>query len=165
MIGRAGEPRAASLNPAARKAAVVPVQANTGGISRVSLDSKVELSLSDTVAQVGAPEVWADGLDGTGVTVAVLDTGVDVEHPDLADRVMQTESFVPGQSVTDVDGHGTHVASTIAGTGAASDGVEKGVAPGAQLVVGKVLGDDGFGAESWIIDGMEWAANHAPVSR
>ncbi len=135
----------------------------TGGIARVSLDSKVELSLSDTVAQVGAPEVWAEGLDGTGVTVAVLDTGVDVEHPDLADRVTQTESFVPGQTVTDVDGHGTHVASTIAGTGAASDGVEKGVAPGAQLVVGKVLGDDGFGAESWIIDGMEWAATRAPI--
>ena len=134
-----------------------------GGIARISLDSKVEASLSDTVAQVGAPEVWADGLDGSGTKVAVLDTGVDVEHPDLADRVVQTQSFVPGETVVDVNGHGTHVASTIAGTGAASEGVEKGVAPGAHLVVGKVLSDGGSGAESWIIDGMEWASEQAPI--
>jgi subtilisin family serine protease len=134
-----------------------------GGIARVSLDSQVEASLSDTVAQVGAPEVWTDGLDGTGTTVAVLDTGVDVEHPDLADRVTQTQSFVPGETIVDANGHGTHVASTIAGSGAASDGVEKGVAPGARLVVGKVLSDGGTGAESWIIDGMEWASSQAPI--
>ena len=135
----------------------------TGGIARISLDAQVQASLSDTVAQVGAPEVWADGLDGTGTTVAVLDTGVDVDHPDLADRVTTTQSFVPGETVRDVNGHGTHVASTIAGTGAASGGTEKGVAPGAHLVVGKVLSDGGSGAESWIIDGMEWAATQAPI--
>ncbi len=135
----------------------------TGGIARVSLDSKVEASLTDTVAQVGAPDVWADGLDGSGTTVAVLDTGVDVGHPDLADRVTQTRSFVPGETVTDVNGHGTHVASTIAGTGVATDAEEKGVAPGAHLVVGKVLSDGGSGAESWIIDGMEWASTQAPI--
>jgi hypothetical protein len=64
----------------------------------------------------------------------------------------------PGQDVTDRHGHGTHVASTIAGTGAASDGKEKGVAPGAELHIGKVLGNDGSGQDSWILAGMEWAA-------
>ena len=63
----------------------------------------------------------------------------------------------------DVNGHGTHVASTVLGTGAASDGLERGVAPGARLIVGKVLADEGFGQDSWIIDGMEWAAAHADV--
>ena len=65
---------------------------------------------------------------------------------------------MPGETVTDVNGHGTHVASTVAGTGAASDGKEKGVAPGADLAIGKVLNDAGSGAESWIIEGMEWGA-------
>ena len=93
----------------------------------------------------------------------MLDTGVDTSHPDLAGQVSTTQSFVPGENTDDYNGHGTHVASTIAGTGAASGGTEKGVAPGADLVIGKVLGNDGFGQESWIIDGMEWAATHADV--
>ena len=69
-----------------------------------------------------------------------------LDHPDLAGQVDDTASFVPGETIDDGNGHGTHVASTIAGTGAASGGDEKGVAPGADLLVGKVLGDDGFGA-------------------
>ncbi|MBD3923280.1 S8 family serine peptidase [Nocardioides cavernae] len=135
----------------------------SGGIAKIHLDEKVEASLADTVAQVGAPDAWAEGLDGTGVTVAVLDTGVDQTHPDLAEQVTQTRSFVPGETVTDVDGHGTHVASTVAGTGAASDGREKGVAPGADLAIGKVLDNGGSGAASWIIEGMEWGASVADV--
>ncbi|WP_165355130.1 S8 family serine peptidase [Nocardioides oleivorans] len=134
-----------------------------GGIAKIHLDGKVEASLADSVAQVGAPEAWADGLDGTGTTVAVLDTGIDPTHPDVADQLAQTRSFVPGEEITDVNGHGTHVASTVAGTGAASGGKEKGVAPGADLAIGKVLNDAGSGAESWIIEGMEWGASVAPV--
>ena len=93
----------------------------------------------------------------------MLDTGVDLNHPDLADVVVDTESFVPGEDITDLHGHGTHVTSTVAGSGAASDGAQTGVAPGTDVVVGKVLGNDGYGLESWIIDGMEWAADHADV--
>jgi subtilisin family serine protease len=135
----------------------------TAGIRKIWLDGRVEATLADSVAQIGAPQAWAAGYDGTGTTVAVLDSGVDDEHPDLAAQIDAELSFVPGETTKDVNGHGTHVASTVLGTGAASSGVEKGVAPGARLIVGKVLGDDGFGQDSWIIDGMEWAAAHADV--
>ncbi|MFJ3666778.1 S8 family serine peptidase [Streptomyces sp. NPDC090106] len=133
----------------------------TGGVAKVWLDGKAEATLADSVAQIGAPEVWQGGNTGQGVDVAVLDTGYDQDHPDLKDAVTDTASFVPGEDVTDRNGHGTHVASTIAGNGAASDGAEKGVAPGVDLHVGKVLADEGYGYDSWILAGMEWAARDA----
>ncbi|GHB04894.1 S8 family serine peptidase [Streptomyces termitum] len=130
----------------------------SGGIQRLWLDGRVDTLLDKSVPQIGAPEAWAGGYDGTGVKVAVLDTGIDTTHPDLADRIADSRSFVPGETVRDGHGHGTHVASTIAGSGAASGGSYKGVAPGARLVIGKVLDDGGSGSESGIIEGMEWAA-------
>ncbi|WP_330246823.1 S8 family serine peptidase [Streptomyces sp. NBC_00562] len=135
------------------------------GIAKVWLDGKVKADLADTTKQIGAPQVWESGDTGQGVDVAVLDTGVDTQHPDIVGQVAASTSFVPDQDVEDHNGHGTHVASTIAGTGAASDGKEKGVAPGARLHVGKVLGNDGSGQESWVLAGMEWAARdqHAKV--
>ncbi|MEU7022147.1 S8 family peptidase [Streptomyces sp. NPDC046203] len=131
----------------------------SGGIQHVWLDGRVEALLDKSVPQIGAPEAWAAGYDGTGVKVAVLDTGVDATHPDLAGRIEESRSFVPGETARDGHGHGTHVASTIVGSGAASGGTYKGVAPGAKLMVGKVLGDDGSGSESSIIEGMDWAAH------
>ncbi|MFF0290409.1 S8 family serine peptidase [Streptomyces sp. NPDC005262] len=135
------------------------------GVAKVWLDGKVKADLADTTAQIGAPQVWAAGDTGQGVDVAVLDTGVDTRHPDLVGQVSASTSFVPDQDVEDHNGHGTHVASTIVGTGAASDGKEKGVAPGARLHVGKVLANDGSGQESWVLAGMEWAARdqHAKI--
>jgi subtilisin family serine protease len=135
------------------------------GIAQIWLDGQVTPSLEESTAQIGAPEVWGAGNTGQGVSVAVLDTGIDTTHPDFAGRIAASASFVPGQEVTDRNGHGTHVASTIAGTGAASGGTERGVAPGATLSVGKVLGDDGPGQLSWVIAGMEWAAReqHAKI--
>ncbi|WP_030488001.1 S8 family serine peptidase [Micromonospora chokoriensis] len=129
------------------------------GVARVWLDGKVRPTLEHSVPQIGAPTAWAAGRDGAGVKVAVLDTGVDATHPDLADRIVEAQDFTGGGSARDGHGHGTHVASTIAGSGAASEGLRKGVAPGARLLVGKVLDDAGSGSNSAIIAGMEWAAH------
>ncbi|PYC64289.1 peptidase S8 [Micromonospora arborensis] len=129
------------------------------GVARIWLDGKVRPTLEHSVPQIGAPAAWAAGRDGTGVKVAVLDTGVDATHPDLAGRIAEARDFSGVGSARDGNGHGTHVASTIAGSGAASGGLRKGVAPGAQLLIGKVLDDGGSGSDSAIIAGMEWAAH------
>ncbi|MET8468628.1 S8 family serine peptidase [Streptomyces sp. NPDC006422] len=128
------------------------------GIGKVWLDARVTADMEQSNAQIGTPKAWDAGLTGKGVKVAVLDTGYDTTHPDLASRVTESKSFIAGEEVTDRNGHGTHVSSTVGGSGTASDGKEKGVAPDATLAVGKVLSDDGYGIESEIIAGMEWAA-------
>ncbi|GAB3165258.1 S8 family serine peptidase [Amycolatopsis stemonae] len=143
----------------ASKANAAAFWASSGNVERISLDRRVRVSLDRSVPQIGAPEAWAAGFDGTGTTVAVLDTGYDPTHPDLAGRVSEAVNFTTSPDTTDHFGHGTHVASTIAGSGAASGGRLKGAAPGARLLVGKVLDDDGFGYESWVLAGMEWAAH------
>ncbi|WP_327713141.1 S8 family serine peptidase [Streptomyces sp. NBC_00464] len=137
----------------------------SGGVEKIWLDARVDAAMETSNAQIGTPAAWEAGLTGKGVKVAVLDTGVDLTHPDLTDRVSETRSFIDGQEVADRHGHGTHVSSTVGGSGAASDGKEKGVAPGAELAVGKVLNDQGSGTESQIIAGMEWAAKdvHAKI--
>ncbi len=133
------------------------------GLAKIWLDRRTSASLDESRGQIGVPSAWQAGVDGSGAKVAVLDTGYDTGHPDLAGQVSAARSFVPGESVQDGKGHGTHVASTIAGTGAASDGRYAGVAPGADLLVGKVLSNSGFGQDSWIIAGMEWAGANADV--
>ena len=128
------------------------------GLTKIWLDGKVHATLAQSTAQIGAPDAWAAGYDGTGVKVAVLDTGADQSHPDLAGRISEAVSFVPGETTDDGNGHGTHTASTVGGSGAASGGLEKGVAPGANLIIGKVLSNEGQGDDSWVIAGMQWAA-------
>jgi subtilisin family serine protease len=133
------------------------------GIAKVWLDRRTFASLDESRDQIGVPSAWRAGVDGSGAKVAVLDTGYDTGHPDLAGQVSAARSFVPDEPVQDGQGHGTHVASTIAGTGTASSGRYAGVAPGADLLVGKVLSNGGWGLDSWIIAGMEWAGANADV--
>ncbi|MCP2331215.1 S8 family peptidase [Actinoalloteichus caeruleus] len=125
--------------------------------TRVLLDGRVRATLDQSRDLVGASEAWDAGHTGDGVTVAVLDTGYDTGHPDLDGRVVAAENFSDAEDVQDRRGHGTHVAATIAGTGAASDGRYAGVAPDADLVVAKVLDDQGQGWTTDIIAGAEWA--------
>ncbi|NUR94777.1 MAG: S8 family peptidase, partial [Kribbellaceae bacterium] len=123
----------------------------------VWLDGKREVTLDQSVPQIGAPTAWKAGFTGKGVPVAVLDTGIDKSHPDLATQVVGTKNFTDSPD-GDHFGHGTHVASTIAGTAAASNGRYKGVAPDARLYDGKVCDDGGSCQDSAILAGMEWAA-------
>ncbi|MFD3660970.1 S8 family serine peptidase [Streptomyces sp. NPDC058659] len=134
-----------------------PKARSAAGIEKLWLDRKVQATLEQSTKQVHAPEAWTAGYDGTGTKVAVLDTGADTEHPDLKGRVTASENFTDSATAGDRQGHGTHTISTVGGSGAASDGKKKGVAPGAELLNGKVLNDSGSGAASWIIAGMEWA--------
>ncbi|HEX4048667.1 MAG TPA: S8 family serine peptidase, partial [Elusimicrobiota bacterium] len=112
------------------------------------------------VARVGAPQVWAR-TQGAGATVAVIDTGIDATHPDLAGQVAGGVNILDPQHPDDWkddEGHGTHVAGTIAGSG--KNGGIAGVAPMAKLYAVKVLDKDGNGNYSDVIAGIEWAMNH-----
>ncbi|MFI5682179.1 S8 family peptidase [Streptomyces cellulosae] len=133
------------------------------GVARVWLDGRftaraVQGEASGNVTQIGAPDAWAAGYDGKGVKVAVLDTGVDTTHPDLASLVTESKDFSGTGSTDDRIGHGTHVAATVAGSGARSGGLYRGVAPGAEILNAKVLDDSGEGSASSVIAGLEWAA-------
>ncbi|MEE1741880.1 S8 family serine peptidase [Streptomyces sp. BE147] len=134
-----------------------PQRTTAAGIDRVWLDGVRRASLDRSVGQIGAPAAWKAGYTGKGVKIAVLDTGVDATHPDLKDQILASKNFTASPDTKDRVGHGTHVSSIAAGTGARSAGKFKGVAPDAKLLEGKVLDDDGFGDDSGILAGMEWA--------
>lgn len=108
---------------------------------------------------IAAPEIWENS-KGKGITVAILDTGCDVTHPDLSERIIGGRNFTrddDGQPdvYIDYNGHGTHVVGTIAaihnGTGVV------GVAPEASLLILKVLDKSGSGQYDWIINGINYA--------
>jgi subtilisin family serine protease len=174
----------AAMASAVRRAGQASPRA-TGGIRYVWLDRTIRLDdampvraflraddmarrgsvLDHNLVQIGAPFAWRHGDTGAGVRVAVLDSGVDAAFPDLRGQIVAERNFTSSHPrvVTDVVGHGTFVASLIAGTGTAAHGERRGVAFGARLVIGKVIGNQGFGLESWAIAGMQWAAARARV--
>ncbi|OLB82750.1 MAG: hypothetical protein AUI14_00075 [Actinobacteria bacterium 13_2_20CM_2_71_6] len=127
-------------------------------LSKVWLDGLRKPALDVSVPLIGAPTAWQAGFTGEGVTVAVLDTGIDDTHPDLAGKVVDRANFTQEPDALDHVGHGTHVASTIAGTGAASGGRFKGVAPGAKLYDGKICDASATCPDSAILQGMSWAS-------
>ncbi|CAM5292579.1 MULTISPECIES: S8 family peptidase [Streptomyces] len=146
------------------KTASTPAAARSAGsltgVKKVWLNGLSHVDLEQSVPRIGAPVAWERGYDGTGVTVAVLDTGIDATHPDVSASIVgQTDFTGSPHGAKDGHGHGTHVASTVLGSGAASKGLRKGVAPGAKLLVGKVCNDAGECPDDAIIAGMDWAAH------
>ena len=90
--------------------------------------------------------------------MAVIDSGIDKNHPDLIGKVVAEKNFLADEiTADDLLGHGTMVAGIIAGSGAASNGKYKGIAPGAKLISVKVIDGKGDGKVSDIIAGIEWA--------
>ncbi|WP_040209038.1 S8 family peptidase [Neobacillus jeddahensis] len=111
------------------------------------------------VELIQSPKVW-ETTKGKGMTVAILDTGCDLTHPDLKERIIGGRNFTNDDKgnkevYRDYNGHGTHVAGTIAATFNQSGVV--GVAPEANLVIIKVLDKNGSGQYEWIINGIHYA--------
>ena len=82
------------------------------GVTKLRLDRKIRASLDQSVPQIGAPEAWRAGLDGAGVTVAVLDTGIDTTHPDFAGRITGSRNFTPDPDARDGFGHASSLAES-----------------------------------------------------
>ena len=159
------------LDSAAADAAAV----DGGGLAAGQTVNAVTASSTATNATYGvemvrAPEVWQEfDTRGEGATVAVLDTGIDPDHPDLNvsgwaeyDSNGNLVSEGPENAYDDgEDGHGTHVAGTVAGGNASGTAI--GVAPGAELYGIKVLGSDGSGSFGQVVAGMEYATENESV--
>lgn len=132
-----------------------------------SVDAPVE-EAAEPVAEDTAELTW--GLQvtnaatvaesGAGITVAVLDTGLDLEHPDFVGRDVLAQSFVEGETAQDANGHGTHCIGTSCGALTPETGPRYGVAHEARILAGKVLGDAGSGTDAEILAGMNWAVEN-----
>jgi len=129
-------------------------------VKYIEKDITFNATLDKSTGISGVPQVWDNGYTGKGVKVAVIDTGIDASHPDLKGKITGWVDYVNGKtSPYDDFGHGTHCAGIIAGTGAASKGKYRGVAPDAQLIGVKVLSKDGTGGLTAILRGVEYAMN------
>lgn len=152
--------------------------AEQDNIAHIFLDKRVYVCLNESVPIIKPQASWQQlenqfglELNGTNIKIAVLDTGIDKNHKDLDDlddnpittdpKVIAEECFTDEDYTWDGYGHGTHCASIAAGTGEASNYTYVGVAPGAQILNGKVLTDSGDGYDSWIISGIEWAVTQS----
>jgi serine protease AprX len=148
-------------------AANVTALSNQFNVSYISLDRSVTGMLDYSTAAVNAPSAWDSGWDGTGVGVAIIDSGI-YPHPDLLSaqtqrsRIVYRQTFIGGAQQNDDYGHGTHVAGIVAGTGATSDvpgssHVLRGVAPNANLLDLRVLDQNGSSNDSAVIQAIQTA--------
>ncbi|HET8796747.1 MAG TPA: S8 family serine peptidase, partial [Thermoanaerobaculia bacterium] len=146
-------------------------------VRAVSIDDGGEGAMLESLPVVGIDLVRAQGLDGSGVTIAVLDTGIDTDHPDFAGRVVAQQCFCdngdgtgccPGGekersgagAAEDDHGHGTHVSGIIAGGGNVAP---TGIAPKAAIVSVKVMnGANKFRSFTQIFRGLEWILHAHP---
>jgi serine protease AprX len=137
-------------------------------VAHLSVDRLIVGSLERTGATIGSTAARADyGLDGSGLTIATIDSGVTPWHDDLADSAAATQrvdrfvDFVNSQTAPYDDyGHGTHVAGIIAGDGFDSNGRRSGIAPGAHLVALKVLDANGRGRISDVVSALDYVVSH-----
>lgn len=121
----------------------------------------IPYKIPSNIIKTGASNFWDKGIYGDGITIAILDTGIDLNHICLKDRIVgginfTTEGF--SDNFQDYNGHGTHVAGIIAG-----NRIEKGItgiAPKANLLIIKVLDSKGNGDFDGIIKGIEYAIEH-----
>ncbi len=160
------------LSSIASHVAVVPNAALRGlaaspFIERISLDRDVAGAMERTRITVGAAAVHEQyGYDGSGVGIAIIDSGITAWHDDLSQggtgqRVVRFVDFVDGETAAHDDyGHGTHVAGIIAGNGLDSDGARTGIAPAAHLIVLRVLDANGRGHISDVIAAIDDAIAH-----
>lgn len=130
-------------------------------IEQLFLDRHLETTVDESPDEILA-ETARDqfGVDGTGINVSVVDTGVDADHPDFGDRVVLEENFVDDEETTDdLQGHGTHVAGTVAGDGTESAGTYVGVAPGANVLDMRACDADGSCTLSALVDAVDSAVD------
>ncbi len=127
-------------------------------VVRIFQDSPVHALLDQAPTHIGVPHIWATGYSGAGVSIAIVDTGVDAQHPDLEGRIVDLLD-VTGEGEVDNNGHGTHCASIAVGTGKASNGRYRGVAPGATVISARVLDAYGNGMMSDVMAGIDWAVS------
>jgi len=113
-----------------------------------------KIKLPDKMPDTGKPP------DGSGIVVCIVDTGIDSNHPDLSENILKIKDFTDDGDGIDYDGHGTHVASTICGSGKASGGTYRGVAPGAKLLIAKVFDRDLNTSRRIILDAILWALDN-----
>jgi serine protease AprX len=145
----------------------VTALSNQPNVSYISLDRPLLATLDYSAAAVGAPAALSSGWDGTGIGIAVIDSGID-SHPDLLSaqgqsRVVYRQSFIGGVQYDDF-GHGTHVAGIVAGSGATSNvpgssHVLRGIAPNANLLDLRVLDQNGSSSDSVVIAAIQEAVN------
>jgi len=118
----------------------------------------IHVTPSEIAENMGARELYDAGYTGKGISIAVIDTGCDINHPFLSSAVTKTASMVPGEDEDDYCGHGTHCAGIALGRHTSIAGEEMhGVAPEAGLIVVKVLDSSGSGQTSWVCQGIEKA--------
>ena len=141
-------------------ASTVFKQLSNSETKEVDLNYRVKALNDDADDVLGGPKIRNNlGVSGSGITIAVLDTGVNASHPDFQGRIVDQENFTESNTVEDKNGHGTHVAGSALGDGSASSGQYAGIAPNASLMSVKVLEESGGGDFTDIILGMEYAAD------
>lgn len=145
---------------ASANAGQVRAMAQVAGVFRVDENFSVQATNYDTDREYGAEKARIDyGVDGTGIDVCVVDTGADPNHEQLDSQIAAFHDSINGLLVPyDDQGHGTHVAATIAGDGIGGPQASnhQGIAPGASLYIAKVLNAQGSGTTAQIVDGLEW---------